>query len=273
MERRAQVWEARTGRVRATLPLRVHPRQIALTRDSRLLAVAGQGVLEVWDLALEKRVARFDLPREPILALAFAPDGKTLASGGREPWALLWDVSGLAEPLKLNEKDELGPLWLVLAGEDADRAYQMTWKLSAGGRPAADLLRRRLASLRPPDKRFVAQRIAELAHPRYRVREAAEVDLEVWGAQVVQALRDALDDADLPLDVRRRMERALARATARGRNCAPAEAIASRGVEALERMATPEAREALAELAKGPADAPATPQAKAALARLGGAAP
>src|SRR5207248_3657545 len=70
METRAQVWEARTGRVRATLPLRVHPRQVALSRDGRLLAVAGQGVLEVWDLALEKGVARFDLPREPILALA-----------------------------------------------------------------------------------------------------------------------------------------------------------------------------------------------------------
>lgn len=111
-------------------------REIALSRDGRWLATAGgNGVVQVFDCATLKEVARargncpdfapdsktlaflngqevhlWDVsgqqPKErlsfvahpkPLDALAFSPDGKTLATGSRDTTIRLWDVSAEKE--------------------------------------------------------------------------------------------------------------------------------------------------------------------------------
>ena len=53
------------------------------------------GVLNLWELETGERSATVDRGVLGFLAVAFSPDGKTLATGGMGRTVLLWDVEGL----------------------------------------------------------------------------------------------------------------------------------------------------------------------------------
>jgi len=68
---------------------------LALTPNGRTLVLAGYNGLQVWDLAAE--TPRLLTPRQDQVdarTVAFAPDGKTLASGGRNGRIRLWNLGG-----------------------------------------------------------------------------------------------------------------------------------------------------------------------------------
>lgn len=73
--------------------LQAPPKATAFARDGRLLAAADLGSVRVWETAGWKQVAEFK--QEGVMpALAFAPDGKLLVSGG---YGLhLWDTPSAA---------------------------------------------------------------------------------------------------------------------------------------------------------------------------------
>jgi WD40 repeat protein len=68
----------------------------AWSPDGRLLAVAeeGSGMIRLLEVAGGTVRAEFAGHRHGVYWLAFAPDGKTLASGGEDNVAFLWDVRG-----------------------------------------------------------------------------------------------------------------------------------------------------------------------------------
>ena len=124
-------------------------------------------------------------------------------------------------------------------------------------------LRERLQQLAALEKQ-VQRLIADLDDDRFAVREKASLELESLGPEVGQALLAAL--ADKPsAEVRRRIDSLLEKF--KRPEGMPASAV-SVFLAILEELGTPEARLALQELAKGPAEAHVTREAKTALDRL-----
>src|SRR3954452_15902043 len=71
-------------------------RALAYTPGTQaLLASAGDDrSIRLWDPALGQQLALLECRRDGILALAFSPDGRHLASGGRAGSLSVWDVTG-----------------------------------------------------------------------------------------------------------------------------------------------------------------------------------
>src|SRR5262249_4591690 len=153
---------------------------------------------------------------------------------------------------------ELDGLWKDLAGDDAAKAYQAAWALDAAPEQAAKLLRERATAAPKVDAARVAKLIAALDDDEYDTREAASKELAALGKSVEDALRAGRKKGASP-EARYRIDVLLEQFV---KGTGPSEERAKlRAVEVLERLGTKEAREALAELAKGPADAELTREA------------
>jgi WD40 repeat protein len=66
---------------------------LAFSPDGRTLAVAVSRTVQLWDVASGRRVASLEGHAGKVLCLAYAPDGKCLASGSRDRTVRLWDVT------------------------------------------------------------------------------------------------------------------------------------------------------------------------------------
>jgi WD40 repeat protein len=98
------LWDWRKGKeVRSMVAAEPFVDQGVFSPDGKLAATTKSYVIEVWDVATGKRVNRIhcdDAPRDQshwvahFSTLAFSPDGKTLASGGRGAQldVLLWEL-------------------------------------------------------------------------------------------------------------------------------------------------------------------------------------
>jgi WD40 repeat protein len=89
-------------------------RQLAFSRDGKLLAVAGRGGrtgkdptwggILVWEVATRQKRQAFVGHPGGLRSLAFAPDGRALASCGLGPEVTLWDMTAGGELASLREK-------------------------------------------------------------------------------------------------------------------------------------------------------------------------
>ena len=147
---------------------RVTPRvaAVAFSRDGKWLAVAGgelhrSGTVSLWEARTAR--ARFALAghADLVLALAFSPDGKTLASGGWDRSVRLWDVgTGNKLATLAGHKRQVWSLAFspdrkLLASGSADRTTRL-WDVTAG-REKARLGGRAASSLAfSPDGRTLA---------------------------------------------------------------------------------------------------------------------
>jgi hypothetical protein len=199
-----------------------------------------------------------------VTTVAFAPDGRTVASGGDDTTALVWAVSGSADaaPVRLRP-EQLARLWDDLASKDAVRAYSAQWKMVAAAGQTVPFLRERLAPVKPAEAALVGRSLGDLDSPRFAVRERARARLEGLGESAAPALRAALSGR-LSAEVRRQVEGLLGRL-----EYLPERLRLSRAVGVLEQTGTAEARQLLERLADGIGEALLTREAKAALHRLG----
>jgi hypothetical protein len=265
----ARIWEAATGKEIRRLAGQEDCDSVTFSPDGRLVATAsgawaGDATVRLCEALTGQEVRRFRGHFGGVQCVAFSPDGRSLAAGAGDATVLVWDVTGRPRPARL-EGAELERLWSDLRG-DADRAYAAVWRLAASPGQTLPLLRERLRLAAAADPTRVARLIANLASPRFAVRDRATRDLAGLGDVVRVELRRALDGQP-PLEVRQRVERLL-------EQCGPSSIPsgehlrALRAVVILEDIGTPEARKVLEELAGGAPEARLTQEARTALGRL-----
>jgi WD40 repeat protein len=242
----------------------------ALAPDGRTAAtLTGDGKLLFWDCGTGKMlVERKGLPVGSRLA-AFSPDGKALATAGADSGALLWDVPGPDAKGRPAVEDvtaaTAAELWKDVSGEDASRAWQAILTLAASPKEAVPFVRKQLKPEAAPEAKQVAKWIADLDAEAFQEREDATEALVRAGAAAEDAVRKALGGKP-SAEARQRLEFIVSKMSGSlGPNME--DVRATRAVEVLEKIGTPEARQALEEAAKG-AEGHLTAEARSALARL-----
>jgi WD40 repeat protein len=278
-DRTIRAWDLATGKQVRQVAQRSNSWALACSPDGKVVAADqsetrtlpnGDRVVvctvHLWEAVSGQEIRRIAVQQNRIESLAFAPDGRTLATGGGDSTILLWDLTGRLSngrllPARPTAK-ELERLWADLEGEAA-KAYPALWTLVAAPEQAVRLLKGHLQPASPADPRRTARLIADLDSEQFALREEATKALKQLDELAGPALQKA-SAAGPSLELRRRAERLLVKLQS------PVTAPERlRAIQVLEHIGTPEARALLQALAKGAPEARLTQEAKAALERLG----
>jgi hypothetical protein len=237
-------------------------RSVAFSPDGRMLAVSDSlNQIRVWEIASRKERLGLQGHRGPITCLAFDRACRVLASGSEDTTALVWDLTGTltSEPLPdVSEK-----LWADLAEANGVRAYQTVWDLAQQPKTALPFLSSRMKPAPPVDPGRIAALIAELDADQFEIRDKAQAQLAELHERAAPALRRATESTK-SREIKRRAQELLNKL---GADVGTESWRQVRAVEALERMATPEARQFLKTLASGDPDARLTQEAQRAWER------
>jgi RNA polymerase sigma factor (sigma-70 family) len=226
------------------------------------------GELNVWDATSGLAIAELAGHRGAVLALAIAPDGKTLVSGSADTTALIWDISPLEKalrPAKDVTPSALQAAWAALAAADAGKAIDAIADMTRAPKQALPFLKANLLVPPPVDAKRVEKLIVDFDDPQYIVRESATAELTKIGGQVVPFLGKALT-AKPSLETKTRLE--TLRDQLATMELTREELRGFRAIEVLELIGTPEVRQLLQRLANGPEGTVLQSQAKAALGRI-----
>jgi WD40 repeat protein len=256
---------------------------VAFSPDGKLLASGCEnGKVGLFEVATGRMLANFGGKQAYLAAVAFSPDGKWLAVGGIEPTTSsqladavgsvhVYDLTTLvqaagARAVTLTPKEQTA-IFSDLEGEPERRAFRAIFTLIHAPSQAVDLLKSRLKPAEMPaaEAKQLARWIAELGSDQQAVRDQAAAQLERLGQAAEPALRTALA-ANPAAESRKRLEWLVGEL--RGLEPTPAMRLARRAAEVLERLATPQARQLLAELAQGAPEAWLTYESRLALGRL-----
>jgi WD40 repeat protein len=262
------VWDVRSGEARiAASGLADNLTSVAYSPDGRQLAIGGaDGIVRLWEVATGKERHRFAGHDGAVVGVVFSPEGKFIAASSPDAPILVWDVEGndgkppSTVPFTDGEKTDL---WKTLDDADASAAFAAMRQLLARPGPAVALLRERLRPAAEVGDKDVQRLVRDLDADTFAAREKAAFDLRSVADRAEVALRKALKD-NPPAEAKRRIEAVLESTGPAGTE----RRREARSVEVLERIATAEARELLAALARGAEGARATREARAAVERL-----
>ncbi|HEY7309480.1 MAG TPA: sigma-70 family RNA polymerase sigma factor [Gemmataceae bacterium] len=266
----AFIWDAATGKRLRRLQGHENPIiGIAFSPDGRMVATANgsmwnhkEQTVRLWEVATGKERRRFVGHQAQVTSIVFSREGSTLISGSEDGTALVWDAAGVLKPEVAGGTDGEG-LWRTLAGADAVAAFEAVCALAA--RREVAFFSKRLKRVEAPNAAKIGRHLADLDSNEFATRERAENELAQLEELAEPDLRKALTKS-VSLEMRRRIEHLLAKLDANPPSAKTLQAL--RAIEALEHIATPEARQLLRKLADGYPAARPTRAAKAALERL-----
>jgi hypothetical protein len=226
--------------------------------------------VHVWEVDTGKEVGRLRGHSGSVETVAFAPHGKTLASGGSDTTILIWEVGGplrgLTTPRTVElSAEQMKALWDDLANAHGGKARRGVLVLAEAPDQAVSFLTERVKPAPRLDPERINGWIADLESGKFAVRQEATANLLRAGQQSLPALRKLLAGAPT-LETRKRAEALVDRLTTGTLTADELRTV--RAMEALERMRTPGARRLLQTLAEGGPGALPTREAEAALGRL-----
>jgi RNA polymerase sigma factor (sigma-70 family) len=275
-DKSVHIWEAATGKERLrfggeswVMALTFSPigHSLAASVRGRRTLPGGDNVegctIHLWEIPSGLEILQIEMPQPWVSSLAFAPDGRSLATGGGDSTILVWDLTGQSASGKLKSAPltvrQMEGLWSELAG-DAPTANRALWAFALAPKQSLPFLSKQLKPAQPAAAEEVAKLVGDLGSERYAVRQKAAQALEAMGESAHAALHKTLKE-NLALEVRQRIEQILEK---RDR-----EVLRKlRAIEALEQIGTREAREVLEILARETPNPRVAEAAGAALRRL-----
>jgi hypothetical protein len=232
---------------------------------ARIATGGGDGVVTLWDVASGEALVAFDRHEGPVSSVAFSAGGKQILSASLDGTALVWDAG--ARPAEASPVAGVDEAFGLLSSADAAAAQRGMAYLFRTPDAAVRLLGERVTVPKgiPADR--TARLVADLGNVDFATRQAAVKELGEVGAEAGPALR-AVAAAPPNAEVRKLASDLLTRLA--GPPTRAEDLLAYRGVELLEGIATPAARDLLAKWAAGPVHHRLTTEADAALRRLRG---
>jgi len=128
----ARLWDFATGKATLEFTCDQGISQVALATDSKILAgIGSDNKVRLWAVDTGKEIGRLEGHTTPIASVAFAPDGKLLASGGQDG-LVVWDVATRKEVIR----KRFAPL-PINGGGFIDRSSIMSVAFSPDGKTLA----------------------------------------------------------------------------------------------------------------------------------------
>ncbi len=276
------VWDVVTGTNVRKLSTGANSNVVAFSPDNRLIAFATQKGVKVFDLNSSKEIANYAVTDMRIpnyyegmgagSPLAFAPDGRALATGHFDGTVTVWKVPAPPELPEI-KPDEADKFWDALGtekapGEDRTNLYRLAQRPEAAMR----ILNAKFVAPAPkPLDVDLPTLIRKLDAPAFYDRQAAVKKLKELGPRAAAALQDGIRTTE-SVEVRARCEELLDQMKA-GPKTYPngPDLRAARAIEILERIGSPDAKRLLTGWANQTANVRIANDAALALVRIAAA--
>jgi len=261
-----QLWDTVTGKSPRSFGFRGRVTAIAFAPKGDVLATGGvDGNVRLWKIDTGEELRCFSDHHGAIERLTYSDDGKTLISTAADQCILVWDATSRAAPPADAAAKTLDRAWADLTREDGAIGFKAINDLVGMPKETVALLAKKLEPVPTVAATDIDKLVADLDNDSFPAREKAHKELEKLKGQARMALEKTLEKPP-SAEVKARATKLIERLDAPV--SAPEELRILRAVEVLERIATAEARNLLARLAKGAPGARLTVEARASQTRL-----
>ncbi len=269
-----KIWETASCKLVAEFPMSHLFNHLVFTPNARYLIGTDAAAIHVFDVLQNREISQLTNSRNVssktlgdyhASALSVSPDGRTLASGHADTTILLWNLPHPPEPgqYSLNET-QLKEAWSTLASDDARKARVAMNDMALSPNQALPFLKTKLRPEKDSHAERIKELIADLDATEFKKRDSARQEMTALNELAEPFIREALNHSP-SLEKRRRLELIQSSLNV---SIPAKEMPLVRGIQILERIASPEAKQFLRDLAAGTPAARQTRLARESLERM-----